>query len=189
MLGHDTKWEWKSAQDKAFENSKKILTSSNLLTHFDLSKNYSQLEKEGLSCIFGIKRFYSYLFGHSFELNTDHKPLFGLLGEHKPTSPQASARIRRWSLYLSMFEYTLKFRKTTEHANADILSQLPTPVELATTDTPPELVLLINHLADSPVTASQIASWTSKDSPDVQFLHQGWPTPGYSQELRIDCFP
>ncbi len=57
-------------------------------------RNYSQLEKEGLSCIFGIKRFYSYLFGHSFELITEHKPLLGLLGEQKPISPQASARIR-----------------------------------------------------------------------------------------------
>ena len=70
-------------------------------------QNYSQLEKEGLSCIFGIKRFYSYLFGRLFTLITDHKPLLGLLGENKPTSPQASARVCRWSLYLSMFEYTL----------------------------------------------------------------------------------
>ena len=60
LLGHDTKWEWKTAQDKAFENSNKILTSSNLLIHLDLSKNYSQLEKEGLSYIFGIKSFYAY---------------------------------------------------------------------------------------------------------------------------------
>ena len=27
-------------------------------------RNYSQLEKEGLACVFGVKRFYSYLFGH-----------------------------------------------------------------------------------------------------------------------------
>ena len=72
-----------------------------------------------------------------------------------------------------------------EHANANALSQLPTPVEPATTDTPPELVLLINYLADSPVTASQIASWTSKHaelSPLVQFLRHGWPTAGHSQK-------
>ena len=39
-------------------------------------KDYSQLEKEGLSLVFGIKRFHLYLFGHSFKLVTDHKPLF-----------------------------------------------------------------------------------------------------------------
>ena len=58
-------------------------------------KNYSQLEKEGLSLVFGVKKFSSYLFGHSFELVTDHKPLLSLLSGQKPTSPQASARIRR----------------------------------------------------------------------------------------------
>ena len=38
-------------------------------------RNYSQLEKEGLSCVFGVKHFYSYLFGHPFELVIDHQPL------------------------------------------------------------------------------------------------------------------
>ena len=76
---------------------------------------------------------------------TDHKPLLGLLGEHKPTSPQASARIRRWSLYLSTFEYNLKFRWTGAHANADALSWLPLQMEPAT-QTPPELVLLTDHI-------------------------------------------
>ena len=56
-------------------------------------RNYSQLEKEGLACVFGVKRFYSYVFGLSFDLITDHKTLLGLLGEYTPTSPQASARI------------------------------------------------------------------------------------------------
>ena len=56
--------------------------------------NYSQLEKEGLACTFGIKRFHAYLFGHSFQLITDHKPLLGLLKEDRATSQQASARIK-----------------------------------------------------------------------------------------------
>ena len=180
-------WKWSSEQDKAFQQSKEFLTSSQLLVHYDpklplllacdasaygigavlahrmpdgsekpigyasrtlnsAEKNYSQLEKEGLSCIFGIKRFYSFLFGHSFTLITDQKP----------TSPQASARIRRWSLYLSMFEYTLKFRNTEAHANADALSRLPLPVKPAVSSLPPEIVLLTDHLSNSPCTAHQI---------------------------------
>ncbi len=70
-------------------------------------RNYSELEKEGLSLVFGIKKFYAYLFGRPLELVTDDKPLLGLLGETCSTSPQASARVRRRSLYLAMFEYTL----------------------------------------------------------------------------------
>ena len=141
-------------------------------------RNYSQLEKEGLSLLFGIKKFYAYLFGRPFELVTDHQPLLGLLGETRSTSPQASARIRRWSLYLAMFEYTLKFRKTGAHGNADALSRLPLPVEAPPPTEPAELVLLSQHLLDAPVSAEQIRNQTEKDStlaPVVQFLKQGWP--------------
>ena len=88
----------------------------------EAEKNYEQLEREGLALVFGVKRFYSYLFGYPFTLITDHKPLLGLLSECKSTSPQASARVKRWSLYLSMFDYTLTFRNTKAHANTDALS-------------------------------------------------------------------
>jgi hypothetical protein len=204
LLRHNTKWKWSVAQEKAFQKSKELLVSSNLLIHFNSNlplvlacdasqygigavlahrlpdgserpigyvsrtlntaeRNYSQLEKEGLACVFGVKRFYSYLFGHSFQLITDHKPLLGLLSECKSTSPQASARVRRWSLYLSQFEYRLTFRRTTAHANADALSRLPLPVQPEIEQPPPEMVLLCQHLDDSPVTAKHIQEKTSKD--------------------------
>ena len=70
-------------------------------------RNYSQLEKEGLACAFGIKRFHSYLFGRHFYLCIDHKPLLTLFKESRAVNPQASARIQRWALTLSMYEYTL----------------------------------------------------------------------------------
>ena len=55
-------------------------------------KGYSQLEKEGLACVYGVKKFHEYLFGRMFFLYTDHKPLLGLLDEQKIPA-QASARI------------------------------------------------------------------------------------------------
>ena len=141
-------------------------------------RNYSQLEKEGLSCIFGVKRFHSYIFGHHFLLLTDHKPLLALLNEYRSTSPQASARIRRWSLHLAAYEYTLKFRDTLSHSNADALSRLPLPVVPAESDPPPEVILLMEHLAESPVTAQHIRSGTRKDpllSSVAQYVRRGWP--------------
>ena len=101
LLGKNVKLKWTSRQDKAFRESKELLTSSQLLVHFDpklplllacdasaygigallahkmpdgsekpigyasrmlnsAERNYSQLEKKGASCVFGVKRFYSY---------------------------------------------------------------------------------------------------------------------------------
>ena len=144
-------------------------------------RNYSQIEKEGLSCIFGIKRFYDYLLGRYFDLVTDHKPLLGLLKEDLTTPLQASTRIKRWSLFLSNFEYTLAFRNTAAHANADALSKLPLPEEPTKTFTDPELVLLAEHLSDSPVTVRDIRDWNRRDqalSRVLQYVLQGRPSEG-----------
>ena len=130
------------------------------------------------SLVFGIKKFYAYLFGKPFELVTD-QPLLGLLKEGHPTIFSGICKdLPLVSLSLSMFEYTLKFRRTTAHANADALSRLPLPVEPAVAVTPPELVLLTEHLSNSPISADQIRTQTQKDpvlGPTPQYLEQGWP--------------
>ena len=93
----------------------------------------------------------------------------------------ASSHIKQWTLLLSNYEYTLAFRNTTAHANADALSRLPFSEEPVSVTPEPELVLLMEHLADSPVTASDIQRWTKGDkklSRVFQFVQQGWPSNG-----------
>ena len=124
-----------------------------------------------------MKKFYSYLFSQRFTLITNHRPLLSLLNGQKPTSVHASARIRCWSLALSTFKYNLQFRNTTAHSNADALSHLPLKDTAPMTDTPPELVLLVDHLDSSPITANQIKEATRRD-PDLsivlQYVQKGW---------------
>ena len=57
-------------------------------------KNYSQLEKEALSIVFGIKKFHQYLYGHLFTLYTDHKLLTNILGPNQDVPPIAAARLQ-----------------------------------------------------------------------------------------------
>ena len=149
-------------------------------------KNYSQIEKEGLACVFGVKRFHSYLFGHHFTLYTDHKPLLTLFSEHQAVSSQASARIQRWALTLAMYEYTLVFRSTTDHSNADAMSRLPLPEKPDHTPIPVELVLLAETLEEAPITATHIRLWTRRNpvlSQVLQCIQSGWPA-SCSQDLK-----
>ena len=70
-------------------------------------RQYSQIEKEGLSCVFGVKRFHAYLIGRHFSLVTDHRPLLALFNEQRVIPSHSSARIQRWALTLAAYEYTL----------------------------------------------------------------------------------
>ena len=56
---------------------------------------------------------------------TDHKPLLALFGPHKATPALAANRLARWALMLSQYEYTIEYRETAAHGNADALSRLP----------------------------------------------------------------
>ena len=62
----------------------------------EAEKNYSQLEKEALSIVWGIKKFMFYLEGRNFTLITDHKPLTTIFHPEKAVPVTAAARIQRW---------------------------------------------------------------------------------------------
>ena len=75
-------------------------------------KNYSQIEKEALSLIFGLHKFHQYLYARNFTIVTDHKPLLAILGPKKNIPALAAARMQRWALLLSAHNYKLEYRPT-----------------------------------------------------------------------------
>ena len=87
-------------------------------------KNYSQIEKEGLGIIFGVTKYYMYLFGRKFVLRTDQEPLLKIFAPDSAKPVFAAARLQRWSLLLSSYHYEIEFKPSAEVANADALSRL-----------------------------------------------------------------
>ena len=141
-------------------------------------KNYSQLDKEALAIIFGVKHFHQYIYGRSFVIISDHKPLMHLFSESKATPAMASARIQRWALLLGAYEYSIEYKAGKENSNADALSHLPLPGFPSEVPTPPETVQLMELLAATPVSAGQIHVQTERNPVLAKVkLHvqKGWP--------------
>ena len=123
------------------------------------------------------KDFHSYLLGHPFKLVTDHKPLLSLLNSKKAVSAQALSRIQRWVLTLAIYEYTLVFKNTNQHCNADALSRLPLK-DTVDAPLPQETVLLLQFLDKATLSASQIRTWTRRDpvlSKVMEYIQTKWP--------------
>ena len=149
-------------------------------------KNYSQIEKEALAIVFGVKKFHQYLYGKRFEIQTDHKPLLGLFKENKQIPTMSAARIQRWALTLSAYEYTIVFKQGEKNGNADGLSRLPRPVTVDEQPEPAETILLLEHMETMPITAQHIKQWTWKDpilSQVLGFVQSGWPDKSDQEEL------
>ena len=157
-------------------DEKPIAYASRSLTKSE--KNYSQIEKEALSIIFGIKKFHQFLYGRKFTLITDHKPLLAILGPKAKLPTLAAARFQRWAICLTAYNYELIFRPTNKHSNADGLSRLP----LEESDEDVQDVATIFNLKQIevlPVDAKQLSKETRKDpelSKVIQYLQQGWPS-------------
>ena len=139
--------------------------------------NYAQLEKEGLALVYGVKKFHKCLYGRSFTLVTDHKPLMAILGSKKNLPTLAAARLQRWALFLLGYRYQLEFRPSGKHCNADGLSHLPRcaqgeeerEVDFGTSACN---ALQIEAL---PFTAKDLEQATAKDAV-LRYTREGWPS-------------
>ena len=109
---------------------------------------------------------------------SDHKPLMYLFSATKPTPTMASARIQRWAVTLSSYDYEIQYRHGSQQANADGCSRLPLPVSALEIPIPGETILVLEHLDTTPVAAKQVRLWIQRDSllsKVLQYVLQGWP--------------
>ncbi|GFT10874.1 retrovirus-related Pol polyprotein from transposon 412 [Trichonephila clavipes] len=77
-------------------------------------KKYSQIDKEALSIVWAVRKFYLYLKGRRFTLITDHKPLIAIFGSKRGLPVLAATRLLHYALILQSFEFDIISRKTIE---------------------------------------------------------------------------
>ena len=101
---------------------------------------------------------------------TDHKPKKGV-------SSVAAARLQRWAILLSAYQYDIEFRSTSAHGNADALSRLPLPDDEG--EHPSETRLCnIRQIEMLLVTSKEIRVAIQRDqilSKVLSYTRKGWP--------------
>ena len=87
-------------------------------------RHYAQIERR-FSHSFWIKRFNLYLYGRKFTLFTDHQPLARIFGPISGIPPLGAARLQRWAVLLSGYDYDIVYKRSADNANADFLGRFP----------------------------------------------------------------
>ena len=172
-MPHIMEWEWLFPTNTRIQQNDHAYASRTLNKH---EINYSQIDKEGAAIIFGLKKFNQYLLGRHFTISTDNKALRTIFDLNTATSPIAASRLVRWSLFLSQYNYSIQFKSSSEHYNADMLSRLPL---VGKSDHIEEVTICHMQIASLPVSADKIRDQTRRDTvlmSVVKFLIIGqWP--------------
>eukprot|EP00731_Ephydatia_muelleri_P001700 Em0001g1700a len=131
LLTKHQPWSWGADQAAAFQKAKFQLTSDEdgsdrLIAYASRSlapaeKNYSQIEKEGLAVVWGVKKFHQFLFGDSL----------------------LCTQITNHSSFSSMV-----FRPGKNQGNADGLSRLPLAEAPEEVPTPGDTILMLQAFSD-----------------------------------------
>jgi hypothetical protein len=153
--------------------------------------NYSQVEKEALAIMFGLKRFHHYIFGRKFLIKTDHRPLLTLFGPRHEVSAHTLSRINRWAMTLAEYSYEIEF-VTTNKMSADYCSRAPVDPAPPTAEVDKTInAILHNAIEEIPLTHTQIERATRNDATLMEvsrLLTCGWPEKMNSDNPEVSKF-
>lgn len=159
------------------QNGRPCAHASRALT--ETQTRYSQIEKELLACWFGATRFYQYVFGKKFIIETDHKPLISIIKKPLYLTPP---RLQRMLMQLKKYNFELVYKPGKKLIVADTLSRAfglnKEFDENLDFDIESEICAVELSLNITDHKKQEIKNLTLKDSELSQlknFLEQGWP--------------
>jgi RNase H-like domain found in reverse transcriptase/Reverse transcriptase (RNA-dependent DNA polymerase)/Integrase zinc binding domain len=166
------------------QNDRPIAYASATLT--PCQQKMAQIEKEMLAIVFGCERFHFYLYGMPFTVQTDHKPLLGIVT--KPLEA-ISPRLQRLLLRFMRYSPELKHVPGKELYAADTLSRVPSSDTVNTDYLQGEgnAVHCIVSLSDSKTEALKQASDDDEELQMVKhYIDYGWPPTGKQGKQGIE---
>ena len=96
-----------------------VVYASRTLT--DTERRYSNIERELLGVVFGLRRLHHYTFGKPITVETDHQPLTSIW---KKTIATSSPRLQRLLLRLAQYDVHIEYLRGRENVIADTLSRV-----------------------------------------------------------------
>ncbi|XP_055908636.1 uncharacterized protein K02A2.6-like [Eupeodes corollae] len=146
---------------------------------------YPQIDREALAIVWGVKKFFQYLYGRKFIIITDNKPVSYIFAPNALLPKFTLSRCSNYASYLTNFNYEIQLKTSNANANADYLSraisiQESNTVEAVNLISSPDNddfdQFVLQQIRQIPVTADDIASETRKDtelSPMLSAIQDG----------------
>ena len=146
-------------------------------------QRYSCIERELLAIVFAVHRFHTYLYGRSFNVVTDHKPLVSILDKPLTAAPP---RLQRMLTKLQGYQINISYQKGSDNSLADGLSRFPN----AKNNEPIDLDIRVDFVHFTPNRLNELQTASLAD-PILNALREtiiiGWPD--NSKDLPLDIRP
>ena len=144
----------------------------------EAEKNYSPIESECLSIVFGCERFNEYVYGRKFTIQNDHQPLKAIFSKSITKYPP---RIQRFFLRLQRYDFILEYSPGKTMKVVDALSTASLEdnnPEITSPDIQYHVYPIINALPISDQKVRKLQTETTKDDTLQKlkkYVLEGWP--------------
>ena len=141
-------------------------------------RNYAPIEAEALSVVFACEKFREYLYGRSFVVLNDHKPLESIFKKPITSCPP---RIQRFFLRLQRYDFTIQYNPGATMKVSDALSRAAlksSNSEIPEGDMKFYVHAVVNSIPVSDRKWSQLKIETEKDEMLMllrSYVENGWP--------------